>query len=94
MSETHTGVKPAIGDKLRPGEDTQGRSGVDQQETPRDPHPTAGVTQGHADPQRPKHGSDERATSRSSTGLPQPQHDDDTPPSAEAPAGKGTGVQH
>jgi len=83
MPETYVGPKPEIGDKHWPGEDTEARSGMDQQHTPHDTSTSQGVTQGHADPQKPKHGGAERATSPSSTGLPQTQHDDDTPPSVE-----------
>lgn len=83
MPQTFQGVHPDIGDKLHPGEDTEAPSGLDQQHRPNDTHPSQGVTQGHADPQQPKHGRSAEATSKSATGQPEKQHaHGDNPPSA------------
>ena len=46
---------------------------------------SAGVTQGHADPQQPKHGRSAEATNKSSTGLPSDNNDDGKPPSGQNP---------
>jgi hypothetical protein len=83
MSESYRGTQSEVGDKVRPGEDTQARSGVDQQRSPNDPQPTSGVTQGHADPQQEKHGKRAESESPSSTGQPEKPHaHGDNPPSA------------
>lgn len=83
MPETFRGTQVEVGDKARPGEDTQARSGVDQQRSSSDEESTSGVTQGHADPQQPKHGKSAEAESRSTTGQPEKSHaHGDNPPSA------------
>jgi len=82
MAESYRATQSEVGDKVRPGEDTQAQSGVDQQRTPHD-DPSPGVTQGHADPQQQKHGKSAEAESRSATGQPEKPHaHGDNPPSA------------
>ncbi len=44
MPGTFRGTKAEVGDKVRPSEDTQAQSGVDQQRSPNDLEPTSGVT--------------------------------------------------
>ena len=83
MPDTYRGMQAEVGDKVRPGEDTQAQSGVDQQRSPNDLESTSGVTQGHAAPQQPKHGKSAEAESRSATGQPEKEHaHGDNPPSA------------
>lgn len=99
MPEPHKGPTAEVGEELAPQDADQNRpSGGDQQHTPRDPHPTAGVTQGHHSPQQPKHGSAAEATSPSSTGLPQSEDSrnpsSDHNPRTEAGGGGSTGSRN
>ena len=81
MPETHKGPTAKVGEEmLDPKKVSQNRTpGTSQGHPGGDPDDqqglSQGVTQGHADPQQAKHGNSGEATSRSSTGLPQPQQD-------------------
>lgn len=99
MAEPRKGPTPEVGEKLTPQDADQNRpSGSDQQHTPRDPHPSVGVTQGHHSPQQPKHGRSGEAESRSSTGLPQSEDSrnpgSDHNPRTEEAGGGSTGSRN